>query len=326
MSSPRAVALVSGGLDSILAALLVARQGVPVQALCFVSYFFGADRARAATAAAGLPLDVVDFSDEHWAMVQHPVRGYGKQMNPCIDCHLLMLRHARRYLADGRADFVVTGEVVGQRPMSQNPPTLRYLELQAELDGLLLRPLSARCLPETEAERRGWVDRVRLLDISGRGRLRQAALARELGVTDYPQPAGGCLLTQGEFAVRLRDLIAHGETDAASVRLLRSGRHFRLPTGGKVVVSRDDAGNAELLALAPPGAWLLDTHPRPGPLALCRREADVPLTAALVARYANRARREQGDGALPVRVRHDGTESAVAALPPAEAEVGAWRL
>lgn len=322
---PRAVALVSGGLDSILAALLVARQGVAVTCLCFESLFFGAGKARAMAAAAQLPLQVEDFSDDHWAMVQDPVRGYGKQMNPCIDCHLLMLKRARRWLADGRADFVVTGEVVGQRPMSQNSPTLRYLEKQADLDGLLLRPLSARLLPETIPEQRGWLKRAQLLDISGRARSRQEALAREFGITDYPQPAGGCLLTMAEFSRRLRDTIACQETGRAWVTLLRYGRHFRLPAGGKIIVGRNDGDNMALLEKAPAGAWVLTTDPLPGPVALATREEDLAAAAGLVARYATSIRRTQGDAVL-VTVRRGVETRTLTAAPLADAVAAPWRL
>lgn len=323
----RAVALVSGGLDSMLAACLVARQGVAVTCLCCESLFFGAGKARQMAAAAGLPLVVEDFSDDHWAMVQHPGRGYGKQMNPCIDCHLLMLRRARRWLDAGRADFVVTGEVVGQRPMSQNQPTLRYLEKQANLEGLLLRPLSARLLPETLPEKNGWLDRARLLDISGRARGRQAALAAELGITDYPQPAGGCLLTMAEFSRRLRDAIAHQEIDRAWVTLLRYGRHFRLPSGGKIIVGRNDRENTALLAQAPAAAWVLTTDPLPGPVALATRAEDVPAAAALVARYATSIRRTRGEGVpVPVTVWHGDTAQAVTAQPLDDAVAAPWRL
>jgi len=211
--------------------------------------------------------------------------------------------------------------------MSQNPPALRYLELQANLEGLLVRPLSARLLKVSLPEQRGWLDRERLLNISGRGRARQEALAREFGVTDYPQPAGGCLLTMAEFSARLKDMLDRGETDRDWAEILRFGRHFRLPAGGKIIVGRNDRENLALMARVPAGAWLLTTLPLPGPVAVAAREDDVPTAAGLVARYATGARRTLGDGvAVPVTVRGGGRETVLPAQPLADAASIPWRL
>ena len=212
----RAIALLSGGLDSTLAAKLVIDQGIAVEAISFLSPFSTCSSREdcAAVSAAsrlGARLKLVDLEDEYFETVKNPKHGYGKNLNPCIDCKIFMLKKAREYAEVVQADFIVTGEVLDQRPMSQHLKALNLIEREAGLEGKLLRPLSARLLPETEAEKKGWVNRNLLLDFRGRARRRQMDLAEALGIVDYPSPAGGCLLTEPLFCARLKDLLEHGE-------------------------------------------------------------------------------------------------------------------
>jgi len=290
----KAVALFSGGLDSALAVRLIADQGIQVRGLTFVSSFNpGLDpsgrglTARLIAHQLGMPLRVVGFSREHLDMVQRPRYGLGRNMNPCIDCHTYMCSRAREWMEELGADFVFTGEVLGERPMSQRRQALDIVESKSGLRGRLLRPLSAKLLPPTIPEREGLVDRDRLLDIRGRSRKRQIALAAEYGLTDYPTPAGGCLLTDPLYSNRLREVLEHGEDTVADSILLRLGRHFRLGSGAKVVIARDQDENGRLMTAARPGDVLLRAVGFGGPVGLLRRGApgDEELAGAMVARY-----------------------------------------
>lgn len=265
----RAISLFSGGLDSILAVKVLEDQQIEVLGLAFETPFFDARKARAAARAIGLPLVVMDITQEHLSMLRAPRYGYGRNMNPCLDCHALMLRIAGGKLDALGAAFLATGEVLGQRPMSQNKQSLYVVAKHSGYLPLILRPLSARLLPETEPERRGLVDRARLLDISGRSRKRQMDLAVHYGIARYPAPAGGCLLTDPMFSKRLRELFA--ERPVPSVReieLLKHGRHFRLPGGEKTVVGRNQRDNTAIENLQSPEDCVLKMEGFPGPTAL----------------------------------------------------------
>ncbi|MBU2053859.1 MAG: tRNA 4-thiouridine(8) synthase ThiI, partial [Proteobacteria bacterium] len=205
----KGIALFSGGLDSTLAVKVISDQGIEVRGITFETPFFGAAKARAAAAGIGLPLQVLDITEEHLKMLRAPRYGYGKNMNPCIDCHTLMLKIAGRKMEEEGADFVFTGEVLGERPMSQGKQSLQVVAKNAGYPDRILRPLSAKLLPETEPEREGKVDRSRLCDLQGRGRKRQMEMAAHYRIASYPAPAGGCLLTDPIFSRRLRDLFAH---------------------------------------------------------------------------------------------------------------------
>jgi len=247
----RAIGLLSGGLDSMLAARLIKDQKIDVLGVSFVTPFFGPEKARQAAEQLQLPLQVLDITQPHWAMLRRPRYGYGKGLNPCIDCHALMLREAGKLRESLGADFLFTGEVLGQRPFSQTKPSLRAVEKASGCLDLILRPLSARLLPETRPEREGLVDRRRLLDISGRSRKRQMALAETYGLTDYPSPAGGCLLTDPIFSRRLKELLAHSpEPELREIELLKTGRHFRLHPNLKIIVGRHKKENEAIEALA----------------------------------------------------------------------------
>ena len=247
----RAIGLLSGGLDSMLAARLIKDQKIDVLGVSFVTPFFGPEKARQAAEQLQLSLQVLDITRSHWAMLRRPRYGYGKGLNPCIDCHALMLREAGKLRESLGADFLFTGEVLGQRPFSQTKPSLRAVEKASGCLDLILRPLSARLLPETRPEREGLVDRRRLLDISGRSRKRQMALAETYGLTDYPSPAGGCLLTDPIFSRRLKELLAHSpEPELREIELLKTGRHFRLHPNLKIIVGRHKKENEAIEALA----------------------------------------------------------------------------
>jgi len=286
----RALGLFSGGLDSMLAAAVLRAQGIDVTLVTFVTPFFGATRARESAAHLGLPLREVDLTDKYLPLIYAPPHGFGRGHNPCIDCHTLMLREAGALLAAG-FDFLFTGEVLGQRPMSQNRGSLNLIARESGFADLLLRPLCARSLKTTAPEIRGWVDRERLLNLSGRGRKRQMALAQEYGITRYPAPAGGCLLTDPGYAARLKELLRHvQEASRQDLELLKYGRHFRLPGGAKVVVGRTERENVAIRALRSPGDFLLQVEHYPGPLVLGRGVAageDLEMAAGLAAAYSD---------------------------------------
>ena len=244
----RALGLCSGGLDSILAALVLRRQGIDVEWVTFETPFFSAQKARKAAQITGIPLSIRDITASYIKMLKNPPCGYGQHMNPCMDCHALMFRHAGKIMQDKGFDFLFSGEVVGQRPMSQTKPSLRYVEKNSGFDGLILRPLSAKILPETIPERKGLVKRDDFLDISGRSRKPQIDLARKFGIADYPAPAGGCLLCDKIFSIRLKDLFNHSETcSETELHLLKHGRHFRPNKNIKIIVGRNQKDNENIL-------------------------------------------------------------------------------
>ena len=246
----RALGICSGGLDSILSALVLKDQGIVVEWINFETPFFNSKKARRAARMTGIPLTVKNITPVYLKMLKDPNCGYGSNMNPCLDCHALMFRIAGQWMEKERFDFLFSGEVVGQRPMSQTKPSLRYVEKHSGVDGYILRPLSAKLLPETIPERQGLVDREQLLDISGRGRKTQIALAEAYGITEYPAPAGGCLLTDVGFSRRLKDLFDHQKTyEERDFELLKHGRHFRLHNDHKVIVGRTKTDNINILEL-----------------------------------------------------------------------------
>ncbi|MDD5557152.1 MAG: asparagine synthase-related protein [bacterium] len=287
----RALGLLSGGLDSILAVCVLREQGIETTAISFESPFFGAGNARRAAARLGIPLLVRDITAEHLEMMKAPRYGFGANMNPCIDCHILMVRIAGGIMREEGYDFVFTGEVLNERPMSQNRQALRVVEKRSGCEGLLLRPLSAALLDETVPEREGKVDRSRLLGLHGRSRKPQMALAAEYGVEEYPSPAGGCLLTDPGFSRRLRDLRdREGLGDVRAIDLLKVGRHFRLGSGRKIVVGRKEAENRRLREMAREGDVLLTPRGFPGPTVLVcggGGEDEILEAARACARYGD---------------------------------------
>ncbi|VFQ45723.1 tRNA 4-thiouridine(8) synthase ThiI [Desulfoluna butyratoxydans] len=289
--SVRAIGLCSGGLDSILAGLVLKDQGIDVTWICFETPFFPADKARKASEMTGIPLIVKEITETYLEMLTDPPCGYGKHMNPCRDCHALMFRLAGEELEKGGYDFLFSGEVAGQRPLSQNKQALRYVEKRSGFDGKVLRPLSAKVLPETEVETLGLVDRERLLGIQGRSRKEQMALAKAYGIEEYPSPAGGCLLTDKKYSDRLRDLFASGKAYAPSdLHLLKQGRHLRLPGGEKVIVGRTKGDNRWIITYHEPERHLLiDLKGKGSPTVLVDVDASeetIEVGAALCAGYA----------------------------------------
>ncbi len=264
----RALGLCSGGLDSILSALVLRRQGIAVEWISFETPFFSADKARRAARQNAIALHVVDITDDYLRMLRDPPAGFGRNVNPCMDCHALMFRRAGAFMQANGFDFLFSGEVLGQRPMSQNGNSLRYVAKHSGFGERILRPLSARRLPETAMEQQGWVDRERLLDLTGRSRKPQIALAAEWGVTEYPSPAGGCRLTDPEYTKRLRDLFDHQvPLSEHALGLLNFGRHMRLSPQVKIVIGRNQQENEEILKLCDPARDLMfKAHGYPGPL------------------------------------------------------------
>jgi len=246
----KALGLVSGGLDSSLAVMALMRQGIKVTGIAFVTPFFDAEKAQKAAAIIGHSLIIKEIGDIHLEMVKAPQYGYGRNMNPCIDCHAMMFRLAGEHMAQHGFDFLFSGEVLGQRPMSQNANALKSVANLSGYPDRVLRPLSAKRLPITPMEESGLVDREQLLDFQGRSRKPQQALAKAWGYRDYPASAGGCLLTEEGFSNQLRDLLDH-DPDATTqdVELLKVGRQFRLSPTAKFVVGRHKADNDALQQL-----------------------------------------------------------------------------
>jgi tRNA-specific 2-thiouridylase len=272
----RALGLFSGGLDSMLAAAVLRDQGIEVEGVAFATPFFGPERARESAAHLDMPLIEEDITEIYYPLLLAPPHGFGSRHNPCIDCHILMLRQAGVIMAARGFDFLFTGEVLGQRPMSQHRGSLILVARESGYQELIVRPLSAKLLAPTRPELLGWVDRERLLDISGRSRKHQMELASRLGITKYPTPAGGCLLTDPGYAGRLKELL--GRTDKPSRRdleLLKWGRHFRLPGGAKVVVGRTHKENEAISRLLANHDLALRVQGFPGPLVLVSGASDL---------------------------------------------------
>ena len=280
-----AIGLLSGGLDGILAVKVVQEQGIHVEGVTFETPFFSAEKARAAARHIDLPLTVVDITDEHLVMLRNPTYGYGKNMNPCIDCHTMMLRMAGRRMEEVGADFIFTGEVLGQRPMSQTKQSLHIVAKNSGFRGYILRPLSARLLSETIPEQEGKIDRNRLLDIQGRSRKRQLEMAQNYNITSYSTPAGGCLLTDPMFSKRLKDLFDH-QPDAAvrDIELLKHGRHLRLNDTVKIVVGRHKEDNLAIENLSLKQDIIIKMKDYPGPTVLVPNVCDEEMlsTAASI--------------------------------------------
>jgi len=261
--------LLSGGLDSSLAAWLIKKQNLKVKALIFQSYFFNPEKGIKAAKQLKIPYQVIDFSDEHLEIVKKPKYGYGKASNPCIDCHLLMLKTARKILEKEGFDFVITGEVLGQRPFSQNRQALDIIAKKTGLGKRLLRPLSAKLLSPTLPEEKKWVNREKLLDIHGRSRKKQIALAKKIDLK-YPQPAGGCILTEIKFAKKLFELKEEKPSFSGNdAGLLKIGRHFWIGKT-KIIIGRNEEENRSLENLSQPKDILIQPANFIGPTALVR--------------------------------------------------------
>ncbi len=257
MKRRKAIALLSGGLDSILALKMTLDQGFEVVALNMKTPFCtceskGKCYSQLAAERFGVPIRRVYGGEDYLEIVKNPKHGYGKNMNPCIDCRIFLFAKAKEIMEKEGADFVFTGEVLGERPMSQRREAMSLIERESGLKGRVLRPLSARLLEPTVMEEDGTVDRSKLLDIKGRSRKPQLALARKYRIDDFPTPAGGCLLTDENFAGKVRESFKHGEDSLRHMILLKVGRHFRAPTGARIIGGRNQEENESLMGLSLP--------------------------------------------------------------------------
>ena len=293
----KALALLSGGLDSTLAVKVILEQGIEVEAINFVTVFcncttkkMGCSAGKQAASTLGIKLKTVNTSREFLEIVKNPKHGYGRNLNPCIDCRIFMLKQAKNYMGETGARFLITGEVLGERPMSQRRDAMRIIERESGLDGLIVRPLSAQLLPPSIPEKEGWVDREKLLSIQGRSRKPQIELASHFGINDYPCPAGGCLLTDPGFAQRMKDLMKyHPDFDLNDVHLLKTGRHLRLLPELKAVVGRNEHENEQILTFAQEKDMIFHLIDLPGPVTLLRGKSDrefEELTASITAHYS----------------------------------------
>jgi tRNA U34 2-thiouridine synthase MnmA/TrmU len=315
----RALGLCSGGLDSILSGLVLRQQGIEVHWVSFETPFFSSGKARKASKNTGIPLMVRNITPVYIEMMRSPSVKYGKNMNPCMDCHTLMFRLAGEMMTEQGFDFLFSGEVLGQRPMSQTRTSLRYVEKHSGYDGAIVRPLSAKNLPETLPERQGLVDRERLLGLTGRSRKPQLQLAEQFGVTDFPAPAGGCLLTDKIFSRRLKDLFSHQETyPQRDLDLLKFGRHMRLDPQTKIVVGRTQKDNEQInRCIDPEKDMLLKVDDFPGPLVVIPgggSEPMVMLAAGICAGYSKATNHSQV--AVNVQAGDQRRQVTVLAIPP----------
>ncbi len=286
-----ALAVFSGGLDSILAVLVIRKQDIFVEGVYFETPFFPAQRAKESAVQIDLPLKIIDITDEMLSIIKNPRFGYGKGLNPCMDCHLLMCQKACEIKEKEGYDFIITGEVLGQRPLSQTKQAMLKIQKECLCGDYLLRPLSAKHLPPTIPEKEGWVKREDLLDLKGRSRRLQIELAKGFGLRKYPSPAGGCLLTDVTFAARLKDLLAYQkDITPRDLELLKVGRHFRLNPKTKAIVGRKQTENQILQKMTLSKDVELKVIGYPGPLVLVPYGGDpegIKLAAILAVAYSD---------------------------------------
>ena len=320
---PKAVALYSGGLDSTLAILVMVSHGVEVEALKFLTHF-GCDIDDSSSCGSnpypaaeqfGFNVKLSHLGWKFVDIVKSPRFGHGKNMNPCIDCRLLMLKEAGEYMEMIGADFIITGEVLGQRPMSQLKNSLALVNKECGLDGCLVRPLSGKLLPPTLPEKEGLIKREWLLDISGRSRKQQMKLAKKFGLKSYATPASGCLLTDKYYSQKLKDLIEHEENfDFNDLNILNIGRQFRLSEKCRLIVGRDEKENEAILSLVKDSDIVLEVKDTGSPISLLRGEANteiVELAASITARYSD----DKYQDLVTVDITHDSQTSKLEVKP-----------
>ena len=325
----KALGLLSGGLDSTLATKLILDQGIDVMALKFTSPFCTCDQKGKCFAADvaerfKIPLIIKDKGEEYLNVIRSPKYGYGSGMNPCIDCRIFMFKKAKKVAEKIDASFIFTGEVLGERPMSQHRKALEIIEKESGLENMVLRPLSAKLLPETIPEQRGWVDRSKLLGIKGRSRKPQIELASKLSIEDYPCPAGGCLLTYKEFASKVRDLFEHkNEISMRDIVLLKIGRHFRFARN-KMIVGRNEEENKHLLLLKYPEDYSFAVFGCGSPITILqgpKEKEAVEIAAKLTARYSD----AEGKEILVRYGKEKLTDSIIVSIPD-ENEIARLRI
>lgn len=302
----------------MLAAHLIASHGVEVLCIFFETPFFSSKKAEKSARSLNLPFKAVDITERHLKIVKNPKHGYGGNMNPCIDCHTLMFRIAGEMLEKEGASFILTGEVLGQRPMSQNKRSLDLIASESGLGRLLLRPLSAKCLSVSIPEEKGWVNREQLMGIQGRSRKPQIEMAKKTGLKEYPPPAGGCLLTEKIFSRRLKDLFTSDKNpELKEIELLKLGRHFRIDHNTKLVVGRDRRENEAIRAIAREDGVILSLMDVPGPTAAVSGDfssGSLELAAAVTISYSDATTNEftrirltgEKEGILTLEVKDKG--------------------
>ena len=330
----KAIALLSGGLDSSLAVKVMLDQGIEVEALNFSTPFCQCTRhgagckneARKVAEQFGVPIKVISLKDEYLEIIKNPKHGYGKNINPCIDCRILLFKKAKQYMVETGASFVITGEVLGQRPMSQHKRALDTVESESGMTGYLLRPLSAKLLPPTIPEQEGLVDRQKLLEISGRSRKPQIQLAADYSLKDYPCPAGGCLLTDKSFAKKMRDIMDRADITSSDIPLLKVGRHFRLTDRFKLVVGRDENENGAIERLARPDEIQIQPELVVGPVAVGQGSADdqtLQIAAGIIARYCD----TDSDGPCRLNLKTNGASlPSIDAQPMSDQQIETYRI
>jgi len=326
MEKKKALVMLSGGLDSPLAVKLIVDQGLDAEAVHFSTPFCNCDKCSVEKVGVdnGIKVHHLFQGQDFLDLLVNPPHGYGSNMNICIDCRIDMFKKAKIFADEIGADYFVTGEVVGQRPFSQRRAAMRLIEKEAGLEGKILRPLSAKLLDETDVEKEGVVDREALLDIQGRTRKPQMALAEELGVYDYPCPSGGCLLTDTQFSKKLRDYLDHeGTPNVPDMFLLRLGRHFRI-NGSKVIVGRDEQENRVLTGLAERNRWaVLTVSDYMGPTTIFPGVSDQALdqAAAITVRYSDAPK----DTPVKLVLKQDEPRELVSQSMPSE-QIEAYRV
>jgi len=295
----KALALFSGGLDSSLAIKVILEQGIDVVALNFTSSFCRCESAKQGCGSAikamakhlGAELKGIYLGQDYLDMVKNPKHGYGKNLNPCIDCRIFKFKKAKQLMEEAGASFIITGEVLGQRPMSQHRSALNIIEKESGLEGMILRPLSAKLFPATIAEQKGWVDREKLLNISGRTRRPQIKLAEHFGIKDYPCPAGGCLLTDPAFSKRVKSALEYDEFNLETISLLKASRFFRITPSFRLFVGRNEEENKCLLGLARKDDFIFEPLRLAGPTAIGKGSADEQIKnkcSQIIAWYTDR--------------------------------------
>ena len=334
---PKAVALLSGGLDSSLAVRMMLEQGIDIEAVAIKTPFCDFDcgkgcgqRVKEVADELGINLKTVYFGEEYLRMLKNPKYGYGSCINPCIDCRGMMYNAAKEHMEKTNADFVITGEVLLQRPMSQNSRALRIIEKETGMECKVLRPLSAKHLPPTDAEKMGLINREKMGDIKGRSRKGQLMLAKHFGVSEPPNAAGGCLLTDPSFSKRVKDILDHCDDIPTlnDIELLKVGRHFRITHDAKFVVGRNKEENEVIKALVAEGDIIIEVKDYVGPICLLRcKNYDDSLVitttcAAIAARYSDAPKHEL----CKVSVTVNGDKSEVIVMPADIATIEMMRI
>lgn len=332
---PKAVALLSGGLDSSLAVRMMLEQGIDIEAVAIKTPFCDFDcgkgcgqRVREVADELGIKLKTVYFGEEYLRMLKNPKYGYGSGMNPCIDCRGMMYNAAKEHMKKTKADFVITGEVLFQRPMSQNNRALHIIEKETDMKCKVLRPLSAKHLPPTDAEKMGLIKRENMGDIKGRSRKGQLALAKHFGMSEPPNAAGGCLLTDPGFSKRVKDILDHSDNIPTlnDIELLKVGRHFRITHDAKFVVGRNKDENEVINALVVDGDIIIEVKDYVGPTCIlrCKNYDDLLLLkcAAIAARYSDAPRHDLSKVSITI----NGHKSEVTILPADTATIEIMRI